>query len=113
VPLPNSNVPPSAPPAELMIPVTAHLELVDELTSTAPTGPQRQEVLHNHSQVALLAGRLSFFDLHDPGTARAYYGMSLDSAREAGDPHLDAVTIGHMSFGAAAPRALRADIELL
>jgi transcriptional regulator with XRE-family HTH domain/tetratricopeptide (TPR) repeat protein len=103
----------STAPAELMIPVTAHLELVDELASTAPTGPQRQQVLRNHSQVALLAGRLSFFDLHDPGTARAYYGMSLDSAREAGDPHLEAVTLGHMSFVAAATRSFRAAIDLL
>ena len=103
----------STAPAELMIPVTAHLELVDELASTAPAGPQRQEVLRNHSQVALLAGRLSFFDLHDPGTARTYYGMSLDSAREAGDPHLEAVTLGHMSFVAAATRSFRAAIDLL
>jgi tetratricopeptide (TPR) repeat protein len=103
----------STAPAELMIPVTAHLELVDELASTAPTGPQRQQVLRNHSQVALLAGRLSFFDLHDLGTARAYYGMSLDSAREAGDPHLEAVTLGHMSFVAAATRNFRAAIDLL
>src|SRR5918995_1236781 len=103
----------STAPAELLIPVTAHLELVDELASTAPTGPQRQQVLRNHSQVALLAGRLSFFDLHDPGTARAYYGMSLDSAREAGDPHLEAVTLGHMSFVAAPTRSFRAAIDLL
>ena len=103
----------STAPAELMIPVTAHLELVDELASTAPAGPQRQEVLRNHSQVALLAGRLSFFDLHDPGTARTYYGISLDSAREAGDPHLEAVTLGHMSFVAAATRSFRAAIDLL
>src|SRR5829696_4812890 len=103
----------STAPAELMIPVTAHLELVNELASTAPTGPQRQQVLRNHSQVALLAGRLSFFDLHDLGTARAYYGMSLDSAREAGDPHLEAVTLGHMSFVAAATRSFRAAIDLL
>jgi hypothetical protein len=103
----------STAPAELMIPVTAHLELVDELASTAPSGPQRQQVLRNHSQLALLAGRLSFFDLHDPGAARAYYGMSLDSAREAGDPHLEAVTLGHMSFVAASSRSFRAAIDLL
>jgi hypothetical protein len=103
----------STAPAELMIPVTAHLELVDELARSAPAGLQRQEVLRNYSQVALLAGRLSFFDLHDPGSARAYYGMSLDSAREVGDPHLAAVTLGHMSFIPAATRSFRAAIDLL
>ena len=43
-------------------------------------------MLRNHSQVALLAGRLAFFDLRDPMSARAYYGAALDSSREADDP---------------------------
>lgn len=103
----------STAPAELMVPVTAHLEVVDELAKGAPASPQRQQLLRNHSQVALLAGRLSFFDLHDPITARAYYGMSLDSAREAGDRHLAAVTLGHMSFVPAAMRSFRAALDLL
>jgi hypothetical protein len=90
----------STPPAQLMVPVTAHLELVHDLTKAAGSDEQRQ-LLRNHSTVALLAGRLSFFDLQDPMAARSYYGMALDSAREAGDPHLPAATMGHMSFVAA------------
>ncbi len=102
----------STPPAELMIPVTAHLEIVDDLCKSA-FGELQQRLLRNHSQVALLAGRLSFFDLHDPMAARAYYSMALDSSREAGDPHLSAATLGHMSFVPAASGGLSAAVDLL
>jgi transcriptional regulator with XRE-family HTH domain len=102
----------STPPAELMIPVTAHLEIADELAKGA-SGQVQQRLLRNHSQVALLAGRLSFFDLRDPMAARGYYGMALDSSREAGDPHLSAGTLGHMSFVSAAGGGFNAAIDLL
>jgi hypothetical protein len=102
----------STPPAELMIPVTAHLELVDELAKGA-SGQVQQRLLRNHSQVALVAGRLSFFDLRDPMAARAYYSMALDSSREAGDPQLSAATLGHMSFVSAAGSGFSAAIDLL
>jgi hypothetical protein len=102
----------STPPAELLIPVTAHLEIVDDLAKGASKEQQRR-LLRNHSQVALLAGRLSFFDLRDPMGARAYYGMALDAAREAGDPHLSAGTLGHMSFVPAAGGRFSAAFDLL
>jgi transcriptional regulator with XRE-family HTH domain len=102
----------STPPAELLIPVTAHLEIVDDLAKGA-SGEGQRRLLRNHSQVALLAGRLSFFDLRDPMGARAYYGMALDAAREAGDPHLSAVTLGHMSFVSAAGGGFTAALDLL
>ncbi len=102
----------STPPAELMIPVTAHLEIVDELAKGA-SGQAQQRLLRNHSQVALLAGRLSFFDLRDSMAARAYYSMALDSAREASDPLLSAGTLGHMSFIPAVGGGFGAAIDLL
>jgi transcriptional regulator with XRE-family HTH domain len=102
----------STPPAELMIPVTAHLEVVDELAKNARGGEQGR-LLRNHSQVALLAGRLSFFDLHDPMAARGYYGMAMDSSREASDPELSAAALGHMSFIPAASGGFGAAIDLL
>jgi transcriptional regulator with XRE-family HTH domain/tetratricopeptide (TPR) repeat protein len=102
----------STPPAELLIPVTAHLEIVDDLAKGG-SGETQRRLLRNHSQVALLAGRLSFFDLRDPMGARAYYGMALDAAREAGDPYLSAATLGHMSFVPAAGGAFTAAIDLL
>jgi hypothetical protein len=102
----------STPPAELMIPVTAHLEVVDELAKDARGGEQRR-LLRNHSQVALLAGRLCFFDLHDPMAARGYYGMAMDSSREARDPLLSAAALGHMSFIPAAHGGFSAAMDLL
>jgi hypothetical protein len=102
----------STPPAELMIPVTAHLEVVDELAKSARSAEQGR-LLRNHSQVALLAGRLSFFDLHDPMAARGYYGMAMDSSREANDPQLSAAALGHMSFIPAASGGFGAAMDLL
>jgi hypothetical protein len=102
----------STAPAELLIPVTAHLEIVDDLAKGA-SGEGQRRLLRNHSQVALLAGRLSFFDLRDPMGARAYYGMALDASREAGDPHLSATTLGHMSFVPAAGGGFTAALDLL
>jgi transcriptional regulator with XRE-family HTH domain len=102
----------STPPAELLIPVTAHLEIVEDLAKDA-SGDAQRRLLRNHSQVALLAGRLSFFDLHNPMGARAYYGISLDASREAGDSHLSAATLGHMSFVPAAGGRFAAALDLL
>jgi transcriptional regulator with XRE-family HTH domain/tetratricopeptide (TPR) repeat protein len=102
----------STPPTELMVPVSAHLELVDDLAKQC-SGATQQRVLRNHSQVALLAGRLAFFDLRDPMSARAYYGVALDSSREASDPHLAAATLGHMSFIPAASGGFHAAADLL
>jgi hypothetical protein len=102
----------STPPTELMVPVSAHLELVDDLAKYCSGATQRR-VLRNHSQVALLAGRLAFFDLRDPMSARAYYGAALDSSREADDPHLAAATLGHRSFVPAASGGFNAAADLL
>jgi tetratricopeptide (TPR) repeat protein len=101
----------STPPTELMVPVSAHLELVDDLVKQC-SGATQQRVLRNHSQIALLAGRLAFFDLRDSMSARAYYGAALDSSREANDPHL-AATLGHMSFIPAASGGFNAAADLL
>jgi transcriptional regulator with XRE-family HTH domain/tetratricopeptide (TPR) repeat protein len=102
----------STPPAELLIPVTAHLEVVDDLAKGA-SGEAQRRLLRNHSQVALLAGRLAFFDLRDPMAARGYYGLALDASREADDPHLSAATLGHMSFVPAASGGFSAAMDLL
>jgi transcriptional regulator with XRE-family HTH domain len=102
----------STAPTELMVPVSAHLEVVDDLAKHC-SGTMQRRLLRNHSQVALLAGRLAFFDLRDPMSARAYYGAALDSSREADDPHLAAATLGHMSFIPAASGGFNAAANLL
>ena len=97
---------------ELMIPVSAHLEVVDDLAKQC-SGTVQRRVLRNHSQVSLLAGRLAFFDLRDPMSARAYYGAALDSSGEADDPQLAAATLGHMSFIPAVSGGFNAAVDLL
>src|SRR5262249_28947343 len=62
----------------------------------------RRRLLANQSQVALLAGRLAFFDLSDPLTARGYLTMAYDSAVAAGDTPLIAGALGHLGFVPAA-----------
>jgi hypothetical protein len=101
----------ATPPAQLLIPVTAHLELVEEVAKAVDRDWQRRGLHRNRSQVALLAGRLSFFDLHDPMAARGYYGMALESAREAADRDLAAGVLGHMSFVPAAHGSFRAALD--
>lgn len=88
----------SAPPAALMIPVRAHMRAVDERLSR-PAGPREwRRLLRCRGQVALLAGRLSAFDLDEPVIARGYYSLALEAAREAQDRLLAAAALGHVSF---------------
>jgi tetratricopeptide (TPR) repeat protein len=49
-------------------------------------------------EIAVLAGRMSFFDLGRPFEAEPYYQEALDAAREAQDRPLQAVVLGNRSF---------------
>src|SRR5512135_747902 len=88
----------SAAPADLLTPVRAHLQTTTELLRTSPARELRMRLLRNRSQVATLAGRLSFFDLQDALGARSYYNIALEAAREAGDDRLASNSLGHISF---------------
>jgi transcriptional regulator with XRE-family HTH domain len=50
------------------------------------------------SQTAMLAGRMSFFDLGRPSQAEPYYQTALEAAEGAGDRALQAVALGTKSF---------------
>jgi tetratricopeptide (TPR) repeat protein/DNA-binding XRE family transcriptional regulator len=50
------------------------------------------------SQTAMLAGRMSFFDLGRPSQAEPYYQTALEAAAGAGDRALQAVALGTRSF---------------
>src|SRR5216683_2082115 len=82
----------STAPAVLMTPVVAHLETLRDLLRQGGAAPVRRKLLANRARVATLAGRLAFFDLRDSLTARGYYNLALESAREAGD-HLQAAAV--------------------
>ena len=50
------------------------------------------------SETAMLAGRMSFFDLGRPSEAEPYYQTALEAAEAAGDRALQAVVLGNKSF---------------
>lgn len=89
-------------PRTLMTPIRAHLRTVDELLRHGCQPRERRLLLANQSQVALLAGRLAFFDLRDPLSARGYLTMAYDSAVAAADAPLMAGALGHLAFVPAA-----------
>ncbi|MGH8878742.1 MAG: helix-turn-helix domain-containing protein [Stackebrandtia sp.] len=103
----------STAPAALLTPVAAHLSTISDLLRDDPEPPERQRLLINRARVATLAGRLSFFDLQDPMTARSYYSLALEAAREAGD-HLQAVAaLAHVAFIPAAEHGYTAAMDYL
>jgi transcriptional regulator with XRE-family HTH domain len=50
------------------------------------------------SEIAMLAGRMLFFDLGRPSDAEPYYQLALDAAQDAQDGSLRAVVLGNQSF---------------
>jgi hypothetical protein len=58
----------------------------------------RQSLLNVLARANLLAVRLSFFDLHNPFDARAYFDLAREAADESRDSVLLAVALGHMAF---------------
>lgn len=102
----------STAPRVLLAPVVAHLDTIrDALRNTGL--PLRRKLLANRARVATLAGRLTFFDLHDAMGARSYYNLALESAREASDHHLAAAALGHVAFIPAAEHGFAAAKDYL
>ncbi|MGH3628606.1 MAG: helix-turn-helix transcriptional regulator [Sciscionella sp.] len=103
----------STAPAALLTPVAAHLSTLGDLLRQGPAPAERLRLLVNRARVGTLAGRLSFFDLQDPMTARAYYSLALEAAREAGD-HLQAVAaLAHVAFIPATEQGFTAALDYL
>lgn len=103
----------STAPAALMTPVLAHLDTIGELLRQSPAAAQRRRLLVNRARVGTLAGRLAFFDLQDPMTARGYYNLSLEAAREAGDHLQAAAALGHVAFIPAAEHSYTAALDYM
>ena len=103
----------SAAPAALMSPVMAHLALVDEWLRDRPSAGQRRRLLRNRSWVGLLAGRLAFFDMHDGLSARGYFNLAAEAAKEAEEHLLVAAARGHAAFIPAAEGSFGAGLDYL
>lgn len=92
----------SADPEQLLPAVRAHLRTVKDFLRNMPQTVRRRRLLRNESEVALLAGRLSFFDLRNSEGARHYLHLAVEAAREAHDHNLAALALGHLAFLPAA-----------
>ena len=100
-------------PTLLITPVVAHLDVTRELLREARTSCLRRALLKNQAQVALLAGRISFFDLNDAIAARGYYGLAIESSVEAGAHHLTSAALGHTAFIPAAEGRVTTAVQYL
>jgi tetratricopeptide (TPR) repeat protein len=87
--------------------VAAH-DLIDDVAQHAQTtagfwrrtaDPElRRSLAAAASEITMLAGRMSFFDLGRPSQAEPYYHDALEAAQEAHDRPLQAVVLGNKSF---------------
>ena len=87
--------------------VAAH-DLIDDVAQHAQTtagfwrraaDPElRRSLAAAASEITMLAGRMSFFDLGRPSQAEPYYRDALEAAQEAQERPLQAVVLGNKSF---------------
>lgn len=86
-------------PAETMIePVRAHAALGTELLRAAGSGMLRSRLAAPVAETALLAARLSFFDVRRADWAAAFFDTARQAAREAGDPALLSAVLATAAF---------------
>lgn len=88
----------TAPAEELFETAYAHAHLGVRLLRGAPSGQLREKLAGTVAQAALLAGRLAFFDLHQPATAQRLYEISLAATAQAGDHQLAAAALAHAAL---------------
>jgi transcriptional regulator with XRE-family HTH domain len=91
----------TADPAALLTSVAAHVDMAQDALHQDLGTDERCRRRHNLAEVAILAGRLAAEDLGNAMSARAYYHLALDNAREAADAQLIAIAHGHAAQLAA------------
>lgn len=93
---------PTADPAALLTPLAAHVRLLGEILRGEVAAGDQQRILRNRARVAVLAGRLAFERMHNSMSARAFYSVAHDDARELADNTLRASILGRTAGLAAA-----------
>lgn len=88
----------TAPAEELFETAYAHTHLGVRLMRGASSGQARDRLAGAVAQAALLAGRLAFFDLHQPAAAQRLYDVALAATEQAGDHQLAAATLAHAAL---------------
>ena len=91
----------TADAAALLTPVAAHVRMLGDALQGQLSAGDRQRLLSNRARVAILAGRLAFEHPHNPMSARAFYSVAHDDARELDDDTLRATVLGHTAQLAA------------
>ncbi|MEU2926243.1 transcriptional regulator [Streptomyces sp. NPDC007251] len=87
----------SVAPPQLHPAVVAHARLGCALLPDT-SASTRQKVAGALAETYLLAGRIEFFDLREPGAANATLLLALQAAGEADDPLLGSAILAHMAF---------------
>ncbi|HKR48216.1 MAG TPA: helix-turn-helix transcriptional regulator [Pseudonocardiaceae bacterium] len=103
----------TADPKVLLTSVAAHVRMAQDALRQDPTADKRHRLLLNLAEVAILAGRLAADDLGNAMSGRAYYSLALDTAREAADDQLTALTHGHAAHLAATESLTAAALDHL
>ncbi|MCQ4082230.1 helix-turn-helix domain-containing protein [Streptomyces sp. RB6PN25] len=86
----------ATPSRHLSEPVLAHLRLAQIVASEAAHDEQRARLAAVGSEVASLAGWLSW-DMGDHGSARTWYGTAIKAAQRSGDGLLTAYQLGSLA----------------
>jgi hypothetical protein len=89
-------------PRRMLLPVRALIETAEDFLADARGREARSALLGTLGRAHLLAGRLSFFDLHEPMPARAHLDLAREASQETGNRVLAATVLGHMAFLPAA-----------
>lgn len=87
----------SSPPRSLFEATNAHARLGLDLLRTA-AGDERTKLASAVAHAALLSGRLAFFDLVEPHTARQSLSVARELAEQADDQPLIAAVFAHLAF---------------
>jgi tetratricopeptide (TPR) repeat protein len=83
------------PGRQLINPVRTHIEFIAQhLRESSLTADSRSALVSALGEASVLAGVLSFWDLHDEGGARSHFQKANDAAREAGDHALWVFSLG-------------------
>lgn len=91
----------TADAAALLAPVAAHVRMLGDALRGEVSPGDRQRLLRNRVRAAVLAGRLAFERLHNSMSARAFYSVAHDDARELGDDVFRATVLGYTAQLAA------------
>ncbi|MFI1174207.1 multiprotein-bridging factor 1 family protein [Streptomyces melanogenes] len=86
----------TVPARQLADTVQGHMRLVQSVAAQAPDQAARARLAAVGSEVASLAGWLSW-DMADAGSARTWYGSAIKAARRSGDPLLIAYQQGSLA----------------